>query len=191
MLLASASFNDVNAREKLTADVPHSHISFKLPFLKYASQGGVFPDFTLEFTKGNKDFSGSTVVFSADVNALNTNEPERDAHLKQAPFFNTAQYPFLTFTSTAFDAVKTNEFSMKGNLTIKGITKPAAFHVIFKGEAQDPMTQEHLYIFAIAGTVNRFDFGVGTEFPDFVIGDKIFLEASVILKREEASQPEK
>ncbi len=73
---------------------------------------------------------------------------------------------------------------MTGDLTIKGITKPADFKVVLKGEARDPMTQEQLYIFSIAGIVNRFDYGIGEEFLDFVISDQVFLEASVILKKK-------
>lgn len=191
MLMASLSLLNVHAGEKLVADVPHCRISFTVPFLKYATQGGVFPDLSIELVKGAKDFSGSTVTFSANINALNTNEPERDEHLRGEPFFNAAKYPTLSFSSTSFTALQDNNFLMKGNLTLKGITRPATFNVSLKGEAKDPMTQEHLYIFSVSGTVSRLEFGIGKEYPDFVIGDKIQLDASVILKADATGAPQK
>lgn len=171
-------------QEKLVGDVPHCRIQFSVPFMTFAKQSGVFPDINIAWKKTKSDFSDSNVNFTADVKTLNTNHPDRNAHLQQENFFNAAKYPKISFVSTSSKKDGKNTFTMKGDLTIKGVTLNRTFNVVLEGETVDPMTQEQLYIFSINGSFKRLDFGVGTDFPEAAIGNEVTLDATVIVKKE-------
>lgn len=182
-LSSSVSFS--NAQEILEADIPHCRVEFSVSFLQFAKQTGVLPDLNISLIKRNSDFSDSKVSFTGNVKSLNTNHPIRNNHLQEEGFFHSEQYPTLSFESRSFEKIEDDVFKMTGDLTIKGITKISEFYVVLSGENQDPITNDHLYIFNITGTFNRLDFGIGEEYPDAAIGTEISLDSSIILKKAE------
>ena len=127
-------------------------------------------------------FENAKVRFSAEINSIDTNQEQRDEHLKGADFFDAAQFPQLTFESTSFEKVSGNDYKLTGNLTIHGVTKPTTFDVEYGGNAGDFYGNVKAG-FEVTGKINRKDFGLEwsgiTEAGSIVVSDEVKLTASV------------
>ncbi len=99
------------------------------------------------------------LYLTADVASITTNNEQRDAHLRAADFFGTEQYPELSFRSTKIEKAGTDEFTLLGELTLKGITKPVTLNVEFSGVTKDPWGGERAG-FIVTGKINRSDWGI-------------------------------
>jgi polyisoprenoid-binding protein YceI len=165
------------ATTKWVLDPMHSEVQFKVKHLVISTVTGSFKTFEGDLTTDNDDFSGASINFSLDVNSLDTNQEQRDGHLKSAEFFDTEQYPTITFKSTAFDGEK-----LVGNLTIKGITQPVTLDVEHGGSAADFYGNTKAG-FEVTGKINRKDFGLTwdgvTEAGSVVLGSDIKLSINV------------
>ncbi|HEX9980876.1 MAG TPA: YceI family protein [Flavobacterium sp.] len=140
-------------------DKSHSSISFAVDHLLVSETIGKFEDYSLEVKSDKEDFTDASFSFTAKVNSINTNEPKRDEHLKQEDFFDAAKYPLITFKSTSFRKLKAGGYKIKGELTIKNVTKTVEFNAKFGGIVKDPWggTRSGLKIW---GAINRFDYGL-------------------------------
>ena len=112
------------ASSKWIIDPTHSEIQFKIRHLMITNVTGSFGKFNAEIEWGDQDFSSSKISFTAEVDTISTNNEQRDGHLKSADFFDTAKNPTVTFVSTKLDKVSGEEYTLYGNLTMHGVTKP-------------------------------------------------------------------
>ncbi|WP_105036623.1 YceI family protein [Cryobacterium aureum] len=157
-----------------TIDKTHSSVSFSIRHIVISKVKGTFDDFDATFVTGENPLE-TTVTASAKVVSINTNEPGRDGHLRTGDFFDAETYPTIDFASTGVREVK-GDYLVDGNITIKGITKPATFELEFGGFGGDPYGN---YKFgATAKTeVNREDFGLtynaALETGGMLLGDKV------------------
>jgi len=164
-------------------DTTHTEVQFKVKHLVIATVTGFFKKFSGSVVSETEDFDGATVNFSLDVNSIDTNQADRDAHLKSADFFAADQYPTLDFTGT-LKKVSGNDFKLNGDLTIRGITKAAVLDVEFGGIMVDPWGNTKAG-FEITGKVNRKEFGLNwnaiTEAGGMVVSEdvKILINAEV------------
>ena len=121
------------------------------------------------------------------MDSIDTNQPQRDAHLKAGDFFDAAAFPHITFASTSLTKKNGSDYSLKGNLTVKGVTKEVELAVEFGGIAADPYGNIKAG-FDINGVVNRKDFGLTanmiTEAGNVVVGEDVKLILSVQLAKE-------
>jgi polyisoprenoid-binding protein YceI len=167
-------------------DPTHSEVQFKVKHLVISTVTGAFKKFDGRFETDNDDFSNAAIRFTLDVNSIDTGQADRDAHLKNADFFDAENYPQISFQSTSFTK-KDNEYSLTGNLTIKDITKPITLKVEHGGTAAD-FYGNFKAGFDIEGKINRKDFGLTwsavTEAGSVVVGDEIKLHASVQFARQ-------
>lgn len=160
-------------------DPSHSEIQFKVKHLMISTVTGDFKDFdsTVECEGATDDFTASKVTFSAKTASINTNNEGRDGHLKSADFFDSEQYPELAFVSTSLD-LSGGEVVLKGDLTIKGTTKPVKLTGDFGGIIVDPYGQTKAG-FEVSGKINRQDFGLTwsavTEAGGVVVSDDVKL----------------
>ena len=145
--------------KKWQLDKSHSSINFAVDHLMVSETTGKFEDYTLEVKVDKNDFSDASFSFTAKVNSINTNETKRDEHLKQEDFFDAAKFPVINFKSKSFKKVKRNNYKIKGDLTIKNITKTVEFDAKFGGVIKDPWggTRSGLKVW---GKINRFDYGL-------------------------------
>src|SRR5512136_2504033 len=99
-------------------DPAHSEINFKVKHLVVSTVRGHFDNFQASIQTSKDDFSDAKIWFEADVNSINTNNEQRDTHLKSADFFDVQNNPKMIFESTS--AKKTSDFEMQviGNLTL-------------------------------------------------------------------------
>lgn len=174
---------------KWTIDPMHSEVQFKVKHLVISTVTGSFNKFEGSAESATDDFDGGTVNFSIDVDSIDTNQPQRDGHLKSGDFFDAGTHPKITFASTSFTKKSGSDYSLKGNLTVKGVTKPVELAVEFGGIAADPYGNVKAG-FDITGVVNRKDFGLVatmvTEAGNIVVGDEVKLILSVQLAKQVA-----
>lgn len=167
---------------KWVLDPMHSEVQFKVKHLVISTVSGFFKSFEGELDTENDDFTDASISFSLDIDSIDTNQSQRDEHLKSAEFFDAAQYPKITFKSTSFTKSGDDEYKLAGNLTIKGETKPVTLDVEFGGAATDFYGNTKAG-FEISGKINRKDFGLTwsgvTEAGAVVVGEDIKLLINV------------
>ena len=162
-------------------DPTHSEVQFKVKHLVISTVTGSFKKFEGTLETDNDDFTGAAVTFSLDVNSIDTNQDQRDGHLKGADFFDAETYPAITFKSTSFEK-DGSDYTLKGDLTIKDVTKPVKLAAEFGGVATDFYGNTKAG-FDVTGKINRKDFGLVwdgvTEAGSVVLGSDIKLIINV------------
>jgi len=168
---------------KWVLDPMHSEVQFKVKHLVISTVSGFFKSFEGSLETENEDFTDAKIDFSLDIDSIDTNQSQRDEHLKSPEFFDAATYPKITFTSTSFTKTdEEDEYELAGDLTIKGITKPVTLDVEFGGSAADFYGNTKAG-FEITGKINRKDFGLTwsgvTDAGSVVLGEDIKLLINV------------
>jgi len=160
-------------------DPTHSEVNFKIKHLVVSSVRGHFDDFKATIEAEKEDFSDANIEFEADTNSINTRNNDRDAHLKSADFFDAQKYEKISFVSTSAEKVSDYELKVKGNLTIRDITKEITLDVIYNGIVEG-MGGNEVAGFEIATRLNRFDYGLKwnalTEAGGVVVGNEVKIE---------------
>lgn len=146
------------ATTQWSLDPTHSELQFKVKHLMITTVTGDFKNLSASLTAESDDFENAKVTFEAQTEAINTGNTDRDNHLKSGDFFDAAQFPKITFESSAFKK-DSDDYTLEGNLTIKGISKPVKLNVEFGGIATDPWGNVKAG-FTINGKINRTDFGL-------------------------------
>ncbi|MEO8413278.1 MAG: YceI family protein [Ginsengibacter sp.] len=144
---------------KWVLDPTHSELGFKIKHLMITNVSGTFKNFQAEVAINGTDFSAAQINLEAEMNSITTNNEQRDAHLRAADFFEVDKYPKLTFMSTKFEKIDDDTFTLYGELTLKGVTKPVKLQAEYNGVAKDPWGGERAG-FVITGKINRSDWGV-------------------------------
>ena len=114
---------------------------------------------------------------SADINSIDTDNERRDGHLKTADWFDAAKFPTLTFKSTSFKKVDGKKYSITGDLTMHGVTKPVTLDAVITGPVTNPQNKKTLAGFKVSGEVKRADFTLGSV-PAAVVSDEITIRAT-------------
>lgn len=175
---------------KWALDPTHSNLGFKIKHLMISNVSGSFKNFNAEVETSGTDFSTAQINLTAAMETISTNHEQRDAHLRNADFFEVEKYPELKFTSTKVQKTDTDTFTLLGDLTLKGITKPVKLHVEFNGTVKDPWGHERAG-FIITGKINRSEWGVNfnaaLETGGVVLGDEVRIIAEIELVKEAAS----
>src|SRR5690606_14552690 len=110
-------------------------------------------------TADDSDFSTAKVEFTIDATSIDTNQTDRDGHLKSADFFDAENHPKITFTSTSLEKKSDDEFVLHGDLTVRGTTQPVKFNVEFGGTVTDPYGNFKAG-FEVSGKISRKAFGL-------------------------------
>lgn len=142
-----------------TLDPTHSELHFRVKHLMIANVKGEFQKFEATVVSNGNDFRTAAVSVSIDAASIFTNQADRDAHLRSADFFDTENYPTLTFQGTSFSRVDDENYRLTGVLTIKGISREVSLDVEFGGVNKDPWGNEKAG-FSISGQINRKDWGL-------------------------------
>jgi len=153
------------------ADVAHSSVGFKIKHMKVSNVNGKFGDFSasVDFDEAKKRFNALTAVVK--VASINTDNERRDAHLRAADFFDANKFGEMTFKmKSAKNGI------IKGDLTIKGITREVSLKCDFGGVAQAP-NGDKVMGFSLTGNIKRSDFKVGE--PSVMIGDEVALNIEI------------
>jgi len=160
-------------------DPTHSEVSFKVKHLVISTVTGYFKTFEGSVETESEDFDGATISFSANIDSIDTNQSDRDNHLKSADFFDAEKFPKMSFSGI----LKGN--ALEGELTIKETTKTVTLDVDFGGVVEDPYGQTKAG-FEIEGKISRKEFGLMwnavTEAGSVVVSDqvRILVNAQVV-----------
>jgi polyisoprenoid-binding protein YceI len=168
-------------------DPAHSEIQFKVKHLMITTVTGYFKQFDLQADTETEDFTtAKRIEFTADIDSIDTNNQQRDTHLKSADFFDAAAYNQLKFVGTSYEGTG-DEAKLHGELTIKGVTKPLTVKVEYGGIAVDPYGQTKAG-FTVTGKISRKEFGLTwnavTEAGQVVVSDEIRIHAELQLVKQ-------
>lgn len=173
---------------KWVIDPIHSEVFFKVKHLLITTVTGSFENFDGEVLTASNGFDNAQVWFSADVDSINTNAPDRDKHLKSADFFDAANHNKIEFKSKTFKKIRNSNYKLTGDITIRGITKEIELDAEYGGAMKDPWGNNRVG-FEIFGALNRWDFGlkwnVVSEAGGAVVGDEVKLQLSIELIKQE------
>lgn len=161
-----------------TVDAAHSGVHFKVRHLGLSNVRGRFDDFDATLHVG-ETLDDVSVTATVALSSVNTNQPDRDAHLRSTDFFDIESNPTLGFRSTRVTG-EGHEYQLEGELTINGITRTVSFPVEFTGVDIYPMDGSQHAGFYAETTVNRKDYGVDFNIPigvdKLALGEKIKVE---------------
>lgn len=127
-----------------TIDAAHSTLGFVARHAMVTNVKGKFLDFTGSLHLDGTDPSASTASIDATMESIDTGSADRDGHLKSSDFFNTDEFPTMTFRSTSAQALGGDDYRITGDLTILGVTKPLTIDLEFNGSAKDPFGNERV-----------------------------------------------
>jgi len=163
-------------------DPLHSEVLFKIRHLVISTVTGSFRKFSGSILTEGEDFTNAKVNFSIDVKSIDTNQPQRDAHLQNGDFFEADKYPEIGFQSTSFLPSGEGAYKVNGLLTLKGITKPVELNVEYGGAENDGHGNVK-HGFEVTGIVNRPAFGMNwnkiTDSGGLGLGEDIRLIANI------------
>ena len=160
------------------ADPNSSGLYFVVRHLGLSNVRGRFDRFEATLDVG-PNLDDRRVIADVDLSSVDTNNADRDAHLRGTDFFDTEQHPTMTFRSTSITG-SGEDYELAGDLTIAGITKPVTLDVEFHGTEVFPGDQSTHAGFSATGQIERSDFGIdfgiiaGAE--KLMLGDKIKIE---------------
>ncbi len=168
---------------KYAADVAHSNVGFSVPILGGLSHvRGKFTDFAVEIVYDDLDVTKSSVVAVIKAASIDTGIERRDAHLKNADFFDVEKYPDITFVSKHIEK-KGSGFVAHGTFTMHGVSKEIALPFTVNGVRPAKDGKTVLGVTAKT-TLNRKDFGISfarPDNPDF-LGDNVEIELSLVTR---------
>ncbi len=172
-------------------DPAHTEAKFKVKHLVISTVTGQFDSVAGVVETDRPDFSDARIRFEADVNSINTNNGQRDAHLKSHDFFDAANYPTISFASTSIRPTGKGTFAMTGDMTIRGTTRSITLAVTYNGTVRG--FDGDVAGFELAGKLNRQEFGLRwnamTETGGVVVSDEVRLEIVAELKKAEVAEP--
>ena len=183
----SAVVQPVTGRTTWAIDPVHTSVEFAVRHLMITTVKGRFADVQGTVVLDEVAPSASSADITVQVSSIDTREPQRDAHLRSADFFEVERFPTLTFRSTAVRDWKTDGFTLIGDLTIHGVTREVALDVTNEGRTRDPWGGERTG-FTATTKIKRSEFGLTwnqlLETGGLAVSDdvKISLDVQLVLK---------
>jgi polyisoprenoid-binding protein YceI len=141
-----------------TLDAAHSSVEFSVKHMMISTVKGRFADVAGTVTVPGEGLNGVVVDVTLQAASVDTRNDQRDVHLRSADFFDVEQYPTLHFRSTRLSGTA-DAFTMAGDLTIRGVTKPVTLDVTCEGEGKDPWGGTRRG-FSATGRIDRREFGL-------------------------------
>ena len=177
---------------KWVLDPTHSEIGFKIKHLMITNVSGNFNKFEVKAETNGDDFSNARINANIEVESINTNNSQRDEHLRTADFFEADKYPVITFRSTRIQKLDDENYNLIGELTIKETTKPVKLALEYGGVTKDPYGNIKAG-FSIAGKINRHEFGVSynavLETGGVALGEDIKINGEIQLVKQLELEP--
>lgn len=163
-------------------DPVHSEVSFSVRHMGLSKVRGNFNTFSGEITTA-ADPEKSAVTATVAADSIDTNNADRDAHLRNEDFFDTEKYPEISFKSTEvrFNSAETGE--IHGDLTLHGVTKPVVFSFELGGIGTDAYDAQRLGLTAVASIDRReFDLtwgGTVEKTGNLIVGNTVTLTLEI------------
>src|SRR6185312_7848375 len=171
------------------ADPFHTQVEFAAKHLGMMTVRGHFAEVQVTGTINPDQPEASAIEVTIQTSSIRTHHPQRDNDLRSSNFLGADEYPTMTFKSSRIEHVGGDRYTMTGDLTIKGVTKPVSLNMVRLGEFSDPM-MGHRIGYSGENKINRKDFGMNFN-PvldgKFVVSDEIqiSLEGELVEKKPE------
>ena len=170
------------AKSTWSIDPTHSEIGFKVKHMMFTNVSGKFNAFVATVENEDDNFETSNIKFTAETASVDTNNTDRDGHLRSVEFFDTDVYPKLSFVSTSIKKKSDSTYEIYGDLTIKDVTKNIVLETEYSGLMTDPWGNTKAGL-SIIGKINRKDFGLtwnaALETGGVLVGDEIKLASEI------------
>jgi polyisoprenoid-binding protein YceI len=171
------------ATTKWVLDPTHSEVEFKIKHMMISTVTGNFKKFDATVETEGEDFTTAKVKFTVDVDSIDTKNEQRDGHLKSVDFFDSANFPEITFVATKYENVDNDgSYEVYGDLTIRGITRNEKFDAEFGGVIKDPWGNTRAGL-TITGKINRKDFGLtwsgATETGSLIVSEDVKIHVAL------------
>ena len=172
-------------------DPSHSEIQFKVRHLMVTNVTGYFRKFELDVETETDDFNtAKKIEFTADLDSIETNNEQRDTHLKSYDFFNAEKFKQLKFVGKEYKSTG-DEATLTGDLTIRDVTRPIKLNVEYGGSVVDPYGQSKAG-FTVTGKISRKEFGLTwnavTEAGQVVVSDDIRIHCEIQLVKQNVEE---
>jgi len=155
MMAAGVAIADT---ETYKIDPSHSNVGFSIRHF-FSKVPGKFKTYEGTITVDPKDLSKTMVDVTIDTASIDTGNGDRDSHLQSSDFFDAAKFPKITFKSTSVTPSGATKATLKGDLTMHGVTKPVTLEAEVLGFSPDPWGNFRAG-FEAKTKINRQDFGV-------------------------------
>ncbi|MDG5788022.1 YceI family protein [Evansella sp. AB-P1] len=146
-------------------DKVHSGVGFQVKHMMIAKAKGEFKDFDVQIVGDMNNLEGLKVDVTVDATSIDTNNEDRDGHLRSADFFDVENYQTIKIVSESIKKVSEGEYELTANVTIKDVTKTEKFTVEYNGMSKNPMDGSTVTGFDVEGKINREDYGLTWNAP--------------------------
>ncbi len=172
-IILALTVTAVSAQTSWTIDKSHSKIGFNVTHMVVSEVEGEFKEYEATVTSTTDDFNGAAVEFTAQVASIDTDSEKRDGHLKSDEFFNAEKFPTITFKGKLVK--EGDKYFLKGNFTMRDVTKVVSFPVKFNGTVDTGRGMKAG--FKVEGKVKRFEYGLKWDSAlangSYVVGDEV------------------
>lgn len=175
------SFTTTAQESTWTIDPSHSAINFDIPYFKVGTIKGVFDRYTGSFTEENERITALNITI--ETASVNTNQKDRDKHLRSDDFFSAEVHPEIHFKSTGIENTGDGTYTITGDFTMSGITKSIVLKGVDKGSFIHPRFKTTNKFITVTGQINRDDFKVGANYAPakMALGSEVGLIAEIHL----------
>ena len=168
-------------------DPAHSTLGFRVKHLMISNVSGSFKNFNAEVETDGTDFTTAAIHLKAEIGSIDTNNAQRDGHLRSSDFFEAEKFPEMIFESTKIEKVDEENYHVFGDLTMKGVTRPVKLNVEYSGVTKDPWGGERVG-FVITGKINRTEWGINfnavLETGGLMLAEEIKINSEVQLVKQ-------
>jgi len=168
MVIATAA-----SAQTWSLDKAHSKVGFSITHMMVSTVDGAFKTVDAKITSSKEDFSDAVFEFTADAASVDTDNDQRDEHLRKPDFFDVEKYPTITFKSTSIKKTGKNTYALKGNLTFHGVTKAIDLALTLNGTAVHPYSKKTIAGFKVTGAIKRSEFKFGEGTSTAMLGDEV------------------
>jgi polyisoprenoid-binding protein YceI len=172
---------------KWVQDASHSNVGFSIKHMLVSTVRGNFKDYKITMLSDKEDFSDAKIEVVINTASINTENGDRDNHLRGDDFFNAEKYPTMTFKGKSMKKVGKDKYKLTGDLTIRDVTKQVTLDVEFGGKVKDPWGNTKTG-FTIEGDINRFNYGLkwnkAVEAGGLVVSENVHIICEVELAKQ-------
>lgn len=171
----------VSAQSTWKSDGAHSKVGFAITHLMISEVEGHFGEFDITATASDA-FENAEFMVDIKTTSIDTDNERRDNHLRSADFFEVEAYPSITFKTTGYEKTGDKTFTLTGDLTMHGVTKPVTLEGKVNGIITDQRSNKLKAGLKLTGTVNRLEFGVGGDTP--TLGEDVELTINLEMAQQ-------
>jgi polyisoprenoid-binding protein YceI len=181
MSIATATSTTLLPTGTWAVDPAHSRVEFQVKHLGIATVRGAFNEFEGALEIGS-DLASAKAYGTVSAASVDTNEEQRDGHLRSADFFDAEQHPQLTFEAREIKPLDAETFEITGDLTMRGVTRPITLTAELQGTEEDPWGNQRVGL-EVRGQLNRSDWGMtfnqALGSGNMLVSDKVKLQLDI------------